>query len=73
VASGGRGRRVCPRQDLHGWDDGGASEVSCGNAMARLDRSRREDSDDIKKRIRGGLNRWPSSSKACSTENANSH
>jgi hypothetical protein len=41
--------------------------------MTRLDRSRREDSDDIKKSIRGGLNRWPSSSKACSTENANLH
>jgi hypothetical protein len=73
VAPGGRGHRVYPRRDLQGRDNGGGSKVSCGHAMTQLDRSRREDSDDIKKSIRGGLNRLPSSLKACSTKNANLH
>jgi hypothetical protein len=72
VALGGRGRQVYLRPDLQGRDNGDGSKVSCGHAITRLDRSKREDSYEIKESSRGGLNRWPSSSKVCSTENANS-
>jgi hypothetical protein len=68
VAPGGRGRQVYLRPDLQGRDNGGGSKASCGHAITRLDRSRREDSDDIKESSRGRLNRWPSSSKVYSTE-----
>jgi hypothetical protein len=67
MASGARGHRVHPRQDLQGRDDGGDSGNSCTSTRAWLGRSGRGDSYGIEGRGREGLDQWLCSSQACST------